>query len=133
MPHGTTRLSRWILSGLTGALLLGSAACDDKVDLNLVPLAVADIAIVSGDAQSGVVGQPLAEALAVRVTDINGNVVVNALVSWTPGNGTVSAATSRTDANGIATISWSPGVVGAQALRASIANGEFVTFASTGT
>ena len=132
MSHGTTRLSRWILSGLTGALLLGSAACDDKVE-NLVPIQVGNIAIVSGDGQTGPVGQPLADDLAVRVTDRNGNIVVNALVVWLPGSGTVSAASSRTDVNGIATISWSPGVIGAQTLRASIGTGEFVTFTSTGT
>ena len=133
MPHGITRMSRWILGGLTSALLLGSAACDDKVDFNVVPIPLGNIAIVSGDAQTGAVGQPLADDLAVRVTDRNGNVVANALVVWVPGSGTVSAASSRTDVNGIATISWSPGVIGSQTLRASIGNGEFVTFTATGT
>ena len=74
-------------------------------------------------------GQPLAQPIVVHVVDQNGASIANAVVKWTvlSGGGSVSAATSQTDANGNASITWTMGPAAfADSLRAAIANGASV-------
>ena len=62
------------------------------------------LARVSGDAQQGGAGAPLRDSLVVRVTDEFGNGVQGITVTWSAqGGGTVSPATSVSDATGRAT------------------------------
>jgi len=65
------------------------------------------IAATGGDNQVAPAGSQLATPLSVRVTDQAGAAVASVVVNWAAasGGGSVSAPTSTTDANGIATIS----------------------------
>jgi hypothetical protein len=132
--HNSTRFSRRVLGALVGSLLLGSAACDDKNFTNAVILEAANIAIVSGSGQTGTVSAQLANPLVVRVTDGSGNVVVNALVSWTTSDGSLSSATSLTGNDGLTSVTWTLGpTAGQQLSTATITSGQSVTFTATGT
>lgn len=77
------------------------------------PGAAASITRVSPDSVSSPAGAPLADSLAVLVRDANGNPVPGAPVVWTVvrGGGSVSPATSTTDAAGIARTAWTLGLV----------------------
>ena len=96
-----TRNSRWLIGALSGALLLGGAACDDN-NFNAVVILASGITVASGDGQIGTAGAALANPIVVHVTDNNGNSPSNSIVAWTivSGGGSVSAATSLTDNNG---------------------------------
>lgn len=94
------------------------------------------IEIVGGNGQTGPAGAPLAIAPRVRVTDRYGNIVVGAGVRWavvSEGGGSVSSATSVTNALGEATTNWTI-APGANNLRAYLQEGslQYTTFAATG-
>jgi hypothetical protein len=78
------------------------------------------IAPISGDDQSGIVGTVLSDPLSVRITTDSGNPVEGVTVSWAaPSGGSVSAATSTTDIEGVArvlrTLGPTPGPYATQA------------------
>jgi len=100
---------------LLSTVMLGS--CGDPVGL-LPP----GLAILSGDKQSGVAGQPLPEPLLVTVADGTGRGVEGAQIYWevTTGAGTIPFIT-YTDATGTASATWTLGVEGlTQTARASV-------------
>src|SRR5688572_4300077 len=83
----------------------------------------ATLAIVQGDAQTGVVGSPLPEPLVVRVSDTRDRPVIGTAVTFevSSGGGTVTPETVTTDAEGIAAAQWSLGTrAGAQAVAVSV-------------
>jgi adhesin/invasin len=133
MPQFSSK-SRWLLGALSGALLLGGAACDDN-NFNAIVILGSGISVVTGsDGQIGTVGQPLPNPITVHVTDVNGNSAANSIVTWTvlSGGGSVSAAASITDANGNASVIWTLGpTVGTQTIRAAISSGNFVDISAT--
>ena len=137
MQQRISRYGRWLVPVLGGALLLSSAACDDKITTavtNAVALTATSITVSSGNGQFGATGQPLAQPIVVHVLDQNGVSIANAVVNFSVlfGGGSVSAATSQTDANGNASITWTMGATaGADSLRAAIANGASVTITAT--
>jgi len=71
----------------------------------------AQLSIISGNGQTGLVGQPLALPLVVTVGDQYGNANVNVSVAWavTAGAGGLSAASVTTNAQGQATVTWTLG------------------------
>src|SRR5712691_6426048 len=73
----------------------------------------ASIEVVSGDAQTGVVGNALAQSLVIRVLDTNGNAVPAFGVTWSVGTGAgqVSAGSSTTGPDGKASITATLGTV----------------------
>ncbi len=91
---------------------------------------------VAGNNQAAPPGSRLADSLVVRVTDQSGNPVSGVTVVWSVavGSGSVSPATSVTDAAGRAATSWTIGATGGpmsvQALPGSLAPISF-TAAST--
>ena len=91
-------------------------------------------ASASGDAQSGTVGQPLANPLQVVVTE-DGAPSSGATVTWTtPVPGAALAASSTTDANGVASNAWTlVNTSGSQTAQAALsgATGSPVTFTAT--
>jgi hypothetical protein len=94
----------------------------------------ATIVIVSGDAQSGIVGQLLPAQLVVLVTDEDGHPVAGTTVTWqvTQGGGSVAAEGEDTDAAGRALARWTLGTtLGDQAAIARLAAGQRVTFAAS--
>ncbi|MDB4905524.1 MAG: Ig domain protein group 1 domain protein [Gemmatimonadetes bacterium] len=83
----------------------------------------AKITVVAGASQSGPVGTPFPTAFRVKVTDDVNNAVPNSTVTWrvASGAGTLASATSVTDANGEATMTFTPGPVpGAISVGAAI-------------
>jgi len=96
------------------------------------PLVLAKAPAPNGDAQAGVVGAPLAEALRVTVTR-SGEPEAGVLVAWTA-SGTGSIAGGTSDADGIATAIWTmPEQSGNATATASVAgaNGSPISFTAT--
>ncbi|HEY5489565.1 MAG TPA: hypothetical protein VIK25_00115 [Gemmatimonadaceae bacterium] len=82
----------------------------------------AQLVLVSGNAQSGGVGQLLASPVIVKVVDASGYSVPGIDVSWAivSGGGTSSSVTSRTDGAGQAQTLWTLGnSLGTQRIRAT--------------
>jgi len=94
----------------------------------------ANIAIVSGNTQQGIITLPLANALVVRVTDASGDPVTGVTVQWSTMDGTIPA-TSTTGADGRAQASWTlgsaAGAVGATAGNPNLTGTKSVTFSAT--
>ena len=110
--------------------LVGSlAACADHIVTD-VEKAPASIGIAGGNMQK-IAPSRTSTALSVQVLDIHGDPYAGATVTWTiqSGDGTLSAATSTTDANGYASVTFTassePGIV----LITATANGYNATFA----
>jgi len=82
----------------------------------------AQLTIISGDAQQGIVGKELANALVVKVVDAYGRPVQGQAVNFrvTLGGGTVFAGASVTNADGVSQERWTLGTVAGaeQALEA---------------
>jgi hypothetical protein len=91
---------------------------------------------VNGEGQEAVTGAQVAESLVVRVVDTAGLGISGQEVVWTVslGGGEVQPPTSTTDAEGFAWSRWTLGPnAGANAVRAAVAGGGFVTFSAIGT
>jgi adhesin/invasin len=75
--------------------------------------AASGVSIVSGDQQTGPVSTELPQDLVVEVRDAQSNAVPSVAVTWVigTGGGTVTPATSSTDANGRATATWTMGAL----------------------
>jgi len=92
--------------------------------------------MISGNGQSATAGSALAEPLVVRALDAYGTPVANVTVNWSllTGGGTFAAPTSTTNADGYASMTFSPNA-GASQPKANI-NAYFsrnVIFSATGT
>jgi plastocyanin len=120
---------------LLGASLIGCGGGDGN-DGGTPPstTTIAKASANSGDAQSGTVGQPLPNPLRVVVTQ-GGSPSSGATVTWsTTVPGASLAASSTTDANGIATNTWTLGnTSGSQTAQAALsgAAGSPVGFTAT--
>jgi hypothetical protein len=107
-----------LAAGLTSLLVL--ACGSDDLVLPSEGTAAA-ISITRGNNQTGTVGGALADSLQVRVLDKAGRPVPNQPVAWAvvAGGGSVSPASSNTDANGYAGARWTLGSgAGTQQVRA---------------
>ena len=110
------------LRGLAAAFVvaLGAGCGSDELVLPNEGVA-ASIAVVSGDAQNGVVGAALAQPLVVRVLDSSSRPVQGQQVAFsvTSGGGSVAPASATTDASGQASATWTLGsTAGGQAAQA---------------
>jgi adhesin/invasin len=82
------------------------------------------------DNPAAVAGSKL--SLSVKVVDEFGNAIAGSVVNWAAATGTVGAATSTTDAGGVATVQYTLGADrGAYALTATVAGLSPVTFTVT--
>lgn len=88
-------------------LALGCGSNDDPTN----PNATLSIAIVSGSGQTQTVGRALTNAFTAKVTNANGDPVSGHTVNWTvsAGGGSLSAASSITDAAGLASTTLTVG------------------------
>ena len=119
------------------ALALGAlvAGCDN---VN-TPRIIGDLQLVSGDGQTAPTGTQLPQPLVVRVIDDMGRGVEGVDIAWEGliGNGTLSAASTRTGSDGQTSVRATPTVGGQSALTATIdeqIEGVFqVTFVMDGT
>ncbi len=73
----------------------------------------ASIVVESGNEQSGYTAMKLAESLAVKVLDAQGEPIEGVEVSWTvvAGGGSLSTSTSETSASGITRVEWTLGAL----------------------
>jgi len=88
------------------------------------PVVPTSLVKVSGDCQSGTVGQVLPRLLAVKVRTARGAGVPDVPVTWVVagGSGVVSAETTATDPAGFAWVAWKLGTVaGSDTVRAVVA------------
>ncbi len=138
--------SRWVLGQIAGqqrvdATVLPPVASGAlKLGFTATVLAGAPdtVAAILGDGQTAAVGSTLAESLVVLVTDQFGNPTSGRDVQWSVlgGEGTVSAATVTTGADGRAAVSRTLGpAAGTQTATATVAGlkGSPITFTSHAT
>ena len=80
------------------------------------------VLVVSGSAQNGAPGRPLAQLLTARVVSAHGFPVRNATVAWSVsgGGGSLSAATATSDAEGVVRVGWTLGAPGPNAVTATV-------------
>jgi hypothetical protein len=101
------------------------------------PDAPATLALESGDNQTGLVDNPLTNAIEAKVEDQFGNGIVGHSVTFsTPDGGSIAPTVATTDANGIASAVWTLGPgTGAQTAQADATglSGSPVTFDAIGT
>ncbi|HEV2146740.1 MAG TPA: Ig-like domain-containing protein, partial [Longimicrobiaceae bacterium] len=100
------------------------------------PAGAAAISKAGGDGQTAPAGSVLPAPLTVKVTDAGGNAVPGAAVSWSVGSGggSLSPASSVTDASGQASATWTLGAAaGANTATASVGGLAAVTFGATAT
>jgi len=113
----------------------GATLAADTFTATAVAGAPARVVKWAGDAQTATAFTAVADSIAVRVEDANGNAVTGAAVTWavTAGGGSVSPATSTSGAGGIARARWTLGAAGAQGATASVAGGTALAFTATAT
>ena len=102
---------RRLRAPVAAVLVAFSASCgSDELVLPNEGIA-ATIAVVGGDAQSGVVGTALAQPLVVRVLDASSRPVQGQRVDFAPtsGGGAIAPASVTTDATGQASATWTLG------------------------
>lgn len=82
----------------------------------------ATVSVVSGNNQTGPTGKPLAAPLVARVTDASNSAVPGVAVYFVadPSQGTVSASPAITDANGQASVRFTPASQGQLSVRAEV-------------
>jgi hypothetical protein len=131
--------SNWRLGAALGvqtatATLAGVAPVSLVANAATAP--ASKLTVEEGDGQTAQVGQALAKDLEVFVADAFDNPVPNVPVSFTvvSGGGVVSSATTTSDPNGIARVSWTLGTAaGTQTLVAGSGSVTPVTFTATAT
>lgn len=101
--------------------------CDDDD-----PVVCNTIAVHDGNNQGGVIGQALPKDLQVKVTNTDGQPLPNTTVLWevVEGGGSLSASNSKTNAEGIASSSWTYGQSNGR-VRASLENSSQCKTSST--
>jgi len=104
------RVARAPLAAVIVATQLALLAACGETTVN-EPLAAGTVASVSGNGQVGVAGQALAAPVQVRVLGSDNQPLPGAAVTFTvtTGAGTVSPANATTDANGLASTTWTLG------------------------
>lgn len=118
------------------ALLLGLLAAGCTGELVGGGQRPAEVLVVSGDLQTGTVGQELAQPLVVQVVDDAGKPVRDQLVNFrvTRGGGSVFAGSAITNRDGIAQERWTLGTVAdtqqVEARAVDPATGERLVFAT---
>ncbi len=118
------------VSGLAGSPVVFTAHG------HVQPLVAANMEAVGGNGQNGAVGDLLAEALTVRVTDASGRAVPEVSVNWSvlTGGGTISPASSGTNGSGVASAEFTLGPIeGEQQAQAVVSGltGSPVLFSAT--
>jgi Kelch motif protein len=121
---GTTvveaRRSRfWTACGIAALLLVSGCGQEATAPADL---GTVSFLIVSGDAQSGVVGTELPQPLVIKATNSKGSVISDLTVSFrvTSGGGSMYAGVASTDSKGIAEDYWTLGTSTVQVQRVEV-------------
>jgi adhesin/invasin len=138
-PNGLAA-TRWTLPVAAGSYAVSavfSGLPPVQFSATATPDAPTTIELLSGDNQTAAVASALPNPLVVRVTDANDNPVANVGVTWTAVNGgSVSDATTATNASGLAQVTRTLGLLpGTYTTTAEVEglSGSPVTFTSTAT
>ncbi len=130
IPAGQSRVSFQVAGVRAGVDELAAEAADPRFGQAFARLQVIGnaaelrLATVSGDRQRPVPGQPLAQPVVFAVTDINALPYPGIRLQVAlAGGGTVEPATPVTDAQGLASLRWTPGAEGPQTLTVSLPGG----------
>lgn len=132
----------WTVGTTAGGLNVLRASIDGtslavSTTATVTPGTAANLTLAAGGAQFAPVGQPVPEAPSVRVTDLFGNPVPGAAVTFavTQGGGSLGGTQAVGDAEGIARAGqWILGPAGGlNAIRASLGSGGFVDIQAIGT
>jgi plastocyanin len=124
-------MSQRCFAVLTVATAVLVAACGGGGDTQPDPAET--VTKTAGDQQAGLVGQLLEDPLSVRVTT-DGAPDPGVTVNWSTTGGTLTPTSVPTDANGVASTSWTLGTTsGAQTATATVsgATGSPATFSAT--
>lgn len=116
------------LAAVIGILALG--ACRLSTDAPKAHV----LAIVAGDAQTAPAGTVLPVPLGVIVIDQYGFVVENVTVTWeiTLGGGSLSASSTKTDSNGVTSVSYTAGpTAGTATITATVTEIGTLSFTAT--
>src|SRR2546423_13075770 len=107
MPGPSLRVAAFVL--LVVATLIQCGGGDSGTGLD--PNKPSAISLVSGDAQSGTVAHALGQPLVVRVLNVQNQPINGATVTWSvaAGAGSLSGASTTTNAQGDATVTWTVG------------------------
>jgi hypothetical protein len=137
------RASTTVTLGSVAGNYTGTAQVQSAPDVSAqfavtaLPADANGVRMFSGDNQTGTVGSVLPQPLVVRVSDANDNPIPNLTIQWTAeGGGSVSAPSSVTDANGLASVTRTLGeAAGTQTTVADAGQlaGSPVTFTHTAT
>jgi hypothetical protein len=103
-------------------LLAALPSCDSPAGSDPEPdPQPARVQVVGGNGQTGAPSGRLVDSLAVKVEYADGQPVPQVAVAWSvaSGGGTLSAATSTTDAAGMAKVAWTLGAAGPNAATAT--------------
>ncbi len=132
----------WTVGTTAGGLNVLRASIDGtslaaSASASVIPATATSLTPAAGVSQFAPVGQPVPQPPAVRVTDPFGNSVPGAAVTFavSQGGGSLGAAPSISDAQGIATSGqWVLGPAGGvNTVRATLASGGFVDIQAIGT
>jgi hypothetical protein len=121
--------TRFLAGAGMAVSLLFAAACDDDDDDPFVPV-VTTITLTSGSPQT-VARNGTSTPLTVTVKDQNGDPIAGRTVNWAvaTGGGTLTATSSTTNAQGVATMTYTAGATaGAATVTATVGNLTPVTF-----
>lgn len=132
----------WTVGTTAGGLNVLRASIDGtslatSASATVLPAAATTLSLTAGGSQFAPVGQPVPEPPAVRVTDLFGNPVPGATVTFavTQGGGSLGGTQAVGDAQGIARAGqWVLGPAGGlNTIRATLASGGFVDIQAIGT
>ena len=120
---------RFRVGPLTAAAMSVAAfiACGGSANQTTGSSRIAKLEIVSGNTQSGIAGEELADAVVVRVNDSAGQPLGGQIINFriVAGGGSVFAGSALSDANGAARERWALGpVAGPQRLEARAVDSE---------
>ena len=130
------RVRRLSMVAAALAALGGLVACGDLLQEPDTGIGKAVVLLeeVSGNAQVGTPGAPLAQPLRVQTVDFEGDPAPRLWVQWSvvSGAGEIEPRNSFSDANGIAEATWTLGPSGgAQQVQAVVRKGQPVIFEAT--
>ena len=132
MPsHPTGRLQAWMKT-LTILSVLVLSACRLSTDSDAPRPYI--LGMVSGNQQTAAAGTQLTDPLSVVVIDQYNFVMANITVTWaiTAGGGSLSALTTVTDENGVASVTYTAGPTpGPASITATVSSLGTLTFTET--
>lgn len=108
-------------SGYTLAASASGWGSATSTSFNIAAAPAASVAVSSGNAQTGPTSAALTTPLVALVTDSTGNPVSGVTVTWSTTGGSLSPASSTTNASGLASSVWTLGPAGgAQSASATV-------------